>query len=374
MNYANFIPKRFYNVKLISVGTTSLVYSAKDREDFHSNKIIKMTKSVEKYNFVDEVNILKLILHINSNYFIKYLGKIINKNNIIERSRSPLPISESKSQESRLGTSQEPRIGSIQEPRLGSIQEPRIGTSQEPRIFSIQESRLGTVPEKSFNSLENNSNLSENLKSIPQNDNILGIIVNEVSDSSTLFDMILTFKNLPFLIESVFKQLLQALNLLHINNIVHRDIKLENVLFSRSTGNITLIDFGEASYITSNVDECINNSDSVVGTISNFSPEIIYATKENRSILYLSDIWALGAIFYTILTEKYIIDDKKYPTLSSISSFFSSSEYCITRHMIEDLHYYPHNPKIVQGIQFCLTHSYQERLSASNILKILDWE
>ena len=43
-------------------------------------------------------------------------------------------------------------------------------------------------------------------------------------------------------IKSVAKQLLEAINYLHERNIVHRDIKLQNILMH--DGTLKLIDFG----------------------------------------------------------------------------------------------------------------------------------
>jgi len=42
----------------------------------------------------------------------------------------------------------------------------------------------------------------------------------------------------------LIKQLINVLAYLHSQGITHRDIKLENVILSKDTDNIKLIDFG----------------------------------------------------------------------------------------------------------------------------------
>jgi hypothetical protein len=50
--------------------------------------------------------------------------------------------------------------------------------------------------------------------------------------------------------QKIFKNVLLGLNFLHKNNIMHRDIKPNNILIDQRTGNIVLADFGSCKYYT----------------------------------------------------------------------------------------------------------------------------
>lgn len=97
-------------------------------------------------------------------------------------------------------------------------------------------------------------------------------------------------------------QVARALKHLHELDIVHRDIKDENVVIDRS-GWVKLIDFGSANY-------CRNGPfDTFHGTLDYASPEAIegkpYMGKEQ-------DVWACGILFYTLIYKEnpfYNIDE-----------------------------------------------------------------
>jgi serine/threonine protein kinase len=92
------------------------------------------------------------------------------------------------------------------------------------------------------------------------------------------------------------------LQFIHLGNIVHGDVKLENVMvISTPSGPvIKLIDFGLGHFVD---DE--NNQKGIKGTEAYQSPETIM--NQNRDP-FKSDIWASGIILFAMLTSRLPFD------------------------------------------------------------------
>ncbi|CAD8141731.1 unnamed protein product [Paramecium octaurelia] len=94
------------------------------------------------------------------------------------------------------------------------------------------------------------------------------------------------------LAQEVFWDIIDSLNYLYSKNIIHRDIKLENVLIHN--GKYKLSDFGLSKFL-SDIDE--EPMSSILGTPCYQSPQLlrqqVYSPK--------TDIWSLGVLLYELL-------------------------------------------------------------------------
>ena len=94
-------------------------------------------------------------------------------------------------------------------------------------------------------------------------------------------------------------QLCLAVKHIHDRNILHRDIKCQNIFLTKS-GQIKLGDFGIAKIL----DSTIQLSHTMIGTPYYFSPEICMGRPYNHK----SDIWSLGCVFYELATLRHAFD------------------------------------------------------------------
>ncbi|CAD8155000.1 unnamed protein product [Paramecium octaurelia] len=102
-----------------------------------------------------------------------------------------------------------------------------------------------------------------------------------------------------------FTQLCLAIQCVHSQRIIHRDIKAENVFLQDD--KLKLGDFG----IARSVDQTLATT--FIGTPYYLSPEII----QNQPYSYKSDIWALGVLLYEMCTFKYPFQAESLPGLAT---------------------------------------------------------
>jgi len=93
---------------------------------------------------------------------------------------------------------------------------------------------------------------------------------------------------------AIMRQLVEATMIAHQNNIIHRDIKPQNVLV-KDDGTIKITDFGIALAQDSIQ---LTQTDSVMGSVHYLAPEL--ARGETASVQ--SDIYSLGIVLYELLT------------------------------------------------------------------------
>lgn len=90
-------------------------------------------------------------------------------------------------------------------------------------------------------------------------------------------------------IREIMRQILSTVNHLHNLNIVHRDLKSENIIYDGKI--VTIIDFGTSTHL---IEE---NLSKFTGTILYIAPEVI-----NKNYNEKCDIWSCGILFYILIT------------------------------------------------------------------------
>jgi len=109
----------------------------------------------------------------------------------------------------------------------------------------------------------------------------------------------------------IAKDVLNALNYAHMQNVVHRDIKPSNIIIA-SNGKAMLMDFGIAFMVG---DKRLTNTGMNIGTSLYMSPEQITTPQK---IDHRVDVYSMGVVLYEMLTgdvpfdgdNDYIIKDK----------------------------------------------------------------
>lgn len=92
----------------------------------------------------------------------------------------------------------------------------------------------------------------------------------------------------------ILLQLLSVVEYLHVNHVIHRDLKLGN-LFLKQGPMIKLGDFGLATLVYGENDR----KRTICGTPNYIAPEILAGGEKGHS--YEVDIWSFGVIMYTVL-------------------------------------------------------------------------
>ena len=107
----------------------------------------------------------------------------------------------------------------------------------------------------------------------------------------------------------LFYQVLSGLYYLHTKNIVHRDLKLENILISEIEKDnntnekyfwVKIIDFGTAKIFEKN-----KNEKAVVGSSYYIAPEVLHKNYNEKC-----DTWSVGVILYMLIVGRAPFDGK----------------------------------------------------------------
>jgi len=93
-------------------------------------------------------------------------------------------------------------------------------------------------------------------------------------------------------------QLAEGLDAIHMQKVIHKDIKPSNTLINQETGLVKIIDFGISSQLVQEF-RAASSVNRLEGTLAYISPE--QTGRMNRPIDYRTDFYSLGVTFYQLL-------------------------------------------------------------------------
>ena len=151
---------------------------------------------------------------------------------------------------------------------------------------------------------KNNENSVKCYEYFKDEDNF--VIIMELCDQNLaqLLNKRLREQNHGFNIEEIYeimKQLNNTFKIMKENNIIHRDLKLENILIKYKDKEhknyiIKLSDYG----CSKRLESLSKNCNTYAGTLVYMSPEILKGEEYN----YKCDIWSIGIIIYRLIYGK----------------------------------------------------------------------
>ena len=142
------------------------------------------------------------------------------------------------------------------------------------------------------------------------------LIIMEYINGGNLFSFVKKRRKLSEKISKfLFKQIILGLQHIHSHNIVHRDVKLENILIDLNN-TIKICDFG-IGRVLSNPDDLLYDQ---CGTPMYMAPEILFSSKEKGYKGFPIDIWSAGIALYIMLSGTLPFSVKKEDSLLELEN------------------------------------------------------
>lgn len=158
------------------------------------------------------------------------------------------------------------------------------------------------------------------------------LVMPHIPNSIDLFDLIEQHDYLDeHTIKHLFKQIASAVNHLHKNNVVHRDIKDENVVIDLKEMSCKLIDFGSAAFMAKEETGEGEAFTSFYGTIDYCPPEVLKGTPYTG---IPQDIYALGVLLYCMTFKEVPFRNVAEITENTLSMPFKSGSVELIKKMV----------------------------------------
>jgi serine/threonine protein kinase len=200
--------------------------------------------------------------------------------------------------------------------------------------------------------------------------------IEELAENGELFNYIYEYKKgFPEHISAkIFLKILKNVKIMHENNVIHGDIKPENILLDKDF-NVKLIDFGFSSIITEKNHGNINSTE---GSETYSAPERRRANSEGYDGVK-SDIFSLGVLLFVITVGRFPFNmsgysDKKYRLIitKKFDKYWAIYEKFNLSEEFKDLinHLICFEPEERLNIDKILEHSWIQKHSCSKDLNI----
>jgi NIMA (never in mitosis gene a)-related kinase len=163
----------------------------------------------------------------------------------------------------------------------------------------------------------------------------------EGGDLKQLIDLVYYNQN-KFTVREIFDifiQICEGLNYLHNRNIIHRDIKSQNIFLTKN--NIVRIgDFGLAKKLKKN--KRVMSYMTKVGTDCYMAPEVMQGETYGKS----ADVWSLGCVIHEVCTLSFMwmhdttvglasLTQKEY--LDSFLNQINNDDYCFVVDLLKNI-------------------------------------
>jgi len=183
------------------------------------------------------------------------------------------------------------------------------------------------------------------------------IFITERATSGNLKEFILRVKKIKLkVIKKWCKQILTGIKYLHDNNIIHRDIKCDNIFINGHTGNVLIGDFGLARKIC-NIDK---KTHTILGTPEFMAPEI-YKEHYDKKI----DVYSFGMCLFELVTKEI-----PYAECDTIPQIWKNVTAEIKPKSLNKIK----NKNIKKMIEKCISNNENERPSIEDLLNDNFWD
>mmetsp|Transcript_1826 Transcript_1826/g.3177 ORF Transcript_1826/g.3177 Transcript_1826/m.3177 type:complete len:549 (-) Transcript_1826:148-1794(-) len=313
---------KYHIRKVIGVGATSAVVQVTRKSD-HQRFAVKiihkamlnelgrvaLAREVAVYHCVRQENVLKLeeILEDANNVYIvtellvggdlrsRLVNLSLGLSSEVEREREKKMDHE----DAAMPTSPDERNDALDDSSSGPESEDDVKQMERSQE---EEARLMTTSKSSAFSPSSSGS------STPPRSPCFSTLSRSSSSASSAFSA--SVFSLKYIVHLAI-QMVSAIKYLHEHNIAHRDIKLENFVFSTrpnepySMQKIKLVDFGLVYWRKPGAGLYSHHP---CGTIGYAAPEIF---AENRYIPEAADMWSLGVVLYILVTGRFPIDPEE---------------------------------------------------------------